>query len=169
MGNHTGPGFVRDFASVTTMEESPTIVRVNTGVVEKWPERDDFFKWFDYWRDKGQFKNDFEVAKLAKLNHSSISAWRGGRQRPNAFSLSAVARVFNRPAREAWAHAGLLTDADLAEMGVATPSEQDEHIRAIRESSLSKDKQDLLIAMYQDDLQRAIARSRQQLELLGEE
>lgn len=167
MVHRHGPATVCDFASVTDLASAPKIVRVNTGEAMKWRESVAFFDWYDYWRDQKRFKNDFEVAKLAGLNHSSISAWRSGRQRPNVFSLSAIARVFDRPAREAWARAGLLTDADLAEMAAA--SAEDEHIREIRGSSLSKAKQDLLIEMYRQDLQRAAERSRQQMELLNEE
>lgn len=167
MVHRHGPATVCDFANVTIAHNAPKIVRVNTGDRPKWPDRDNFFDWFDHWRDEKKFKNDSEVAGAAGLNHSSISAWRSGRQRPNAFSLSDIARVFGRPAREAWARAGLLTEADFAEM--VTLDAQEKHIREIRESSLSKVQQDLLIAMYREDMQRAADRVRQQIELLSKE
>lgn len=107
------PAHVRDIAGVTTHTPVATFVRVSTR--EDWLRlKDDFFVWYDRAKDRAEFAYDSDVAKAAGLSHTSISGWRSGRQRPNAQSLSAVARALGVPAKDAWFHAGLMSEADLA-------------------------------------------------------
>lgn len=152
------PADVCDHTSETDHLHVGTIVRVSTHNAGRWP-RDQFVAWLNNAMEKAGIKNDYELAQLAKIDHSSISSWRSGRQWPSPAKLTAIATVLNRPAKEAWVKAGRLAPAD----------EEDDHIRAIRESSLSKAQQDMLIAMYREDMQRAGERVRQQIELLSNE
>jgi transcriptional regulator with XRE-family HTH domain len=107
------PAHVRDIAGVTTRTSLATFVRVGTR--DDWLRlKDEFFVWYDRAKDRAKFAYDSDVAKAAGLSHTSISGWRSGRQRPNAQSLSAVARALGVPAKDAWFHAGLMSEADLA-------------------------------------------------------
>jgi transcriptional regulator with XRE-family HTH domain len=126
-----------------------------------WPEREDFFIWFDRARDESEFKTDTEVARAAGLDPSSISSWRSGRQRPTTASLSAVAKVLKKAVQEAWAKAGMLAPADMAH----APSE-DPHIQIIRASKLPKAAKDMLVAQRMEEIRQAEAKLRQTIALL---
>jgi transcriptional regulator with XRE-family HTH domain len=86
---------------------------VDTPSPKHWPEREAFFEWFDEQKRIMKIKHDAAVARRAGLDGSSISSWRGGRQRPTTASLSAVAEVLQVGAQEAWAKAGLLTPEEI--------------------------------------------------------
>lgn len=141
---------------------APNLVRVRTN---GW-DAARFFRWLD--RRIKQVEPPIpdmqSLAELSGVSHSALSNWRSGKYRPKLESLSALAKPLRIAEEVVWAEAGIMPAAQL---GVA--STEDEHVRSIRESSLSRAKQDLLIAMYQDDLQRAVERSRQQIELLSKE
>jgi transcriptional regulator with XRE-family HTH domain len=155
---------------VTTAGDIASIVRVNTQASGKhassWP-RLSFFRWFDAQKKKVEIEQDSEVARLAQLSHTTISAWRHGKQRPSVWPLSAIARVLKVPARVAWAEAGLLTEDDLREM--MTPEELD-GLDLIEASNLSRQAKDRLKAIHLANVARnredEMRRVREQIDLL---
>jgi transcriptional regulator with XRE-family HTH domain len=162
------PADVRQNAHQQRTHHSGNLVRVNTPErIDKWAKRQSFFTdWYDPWRDAAGIKNDSEVARRAGMSHSSISSWRGGRQRPTAQSLADVAAVLGRPAPEAWEAAGIkvVTGKASLEVGfgataagtVIEPSAEDRAaIARIRASKLSKPLQDRLIKEHLDAAREA--------------
>lgn len=154
------PAGLRPQTHVTARASTHNLVRVRTN---GW-DRVRFFGWLDHRIIVVGIPDMQTLADLSGVSHSALSNWRSGKYRPKLESLSALAKPLKTSEEVVWAEAGILPAAQL---GVAV--EEDLHIRSIRESSLSKVQQDRLIAMYQEDLQRAVERSRQQLELLGGE
>lgn len=121
--------------------------------------------WFDAARDDAGFKNDSEVAAAAGLNHSSISSWRGGRQRPSTVSLSAVAKVLGRSAQEAWREAGRLAPADMREVDAAP--REDWGVEMIRSSVVLNDAAKAkLIETHLADQEAEREKLRRKLELV---
>lgn len=161
------PADVRVITGVTSASSLATIVRVSTR--DRWTEiKDEFFVWYDQAKNNAGFTYDSDVAKAAKMSHTSISGWRTGRQRPNAQSLSAVAAVLKQPAREAWARAGLLTEADLAE----APVEDHWGVEIIKSSArLDAGAKAKLIAIFLEqerrDREEKERRLREQIEIAG--
>lgn len=164
------PAEACDNADMRFDRDIASIVRVSTQAsgkhADSWP-RVSFFQWFDAQKKKVEIEQDSEVARLADLSHTTISAWRHGKQRPSVWPLSAVARVLRVPARVAWAEAGLLTDDDLREM--LTPEELS-GLDIIEASGLSREDKDRLkvihlanVARNQDDEMR---RLREQIDLM---
>lgn len=159
-----------DNAGVTSDRDIASIVRVNTQAsgkhADSWP-RLSFFRWFDAQKKKVEIEQDSEVARLAELSHTTISAWRHGKQRPSVWPLSAIARVLKVPARVVWAEAGLLTDADIREM--MTPEELG-GLDLIEASNLSREAKDRLkaihLAQVARDREDAMRRVREQIELM---
>lgn len=136
--------------------------------------KDDFFVWYDRAKDRAEFTYDSDVAKAAGLSHTSISGWRSGRQRPNAQSLSAVARALGVPAKDAWFHAGLMSDADMAgQPEPEAPYGQDQWGVDIIEAKkgLSRERKDQLIAMFLEqerrDREEKERRLREQINLVS--
>jgi transcriptional regulator with XRE-family HTH domain len=134
----------------------------------KWPEHAEFFtRWFDPLQAAAGLK-DSEIARRALMSHSTISGWRSGRQQPTAYRIAAVAAVFDRPATEAWAAAGIRVDADNEVVREHGPVETVERIRA---AGLSPALTAILVDQYLDDVLRsrlAVERRLQEkLDLLG--
>lgn len=167
------PANVCDIAGVTTRTPLSTFVRVSTR--KDWLRlKDDFFVWYDRAKDRAEFAYDSDVAKAAGLSHTSISGWRSGRQRPNAQSLSAVARALSVPAKDAWFHAGLMSEADMADQPEPeAPYGQDQWGVDIIEAKqgLSRDRKDKLIAMFLEqerrDREEKERRLREQINLVS--
>ena len=167
---HAPPGESCDSAGVPGDRDIASIVRVNTQAsgkhADSWP-RLAFFRWFDAQKQKAGIDQDSEVARLAGLSHTTISAWRHGKQRPSVWPLSAIARVFKVPARIAWAEAGLLTDEDLREM--MTPEEL-EGLDIIEATGLDRETKDRLKALHLANVARnkedELRRVREQIDLL---
>ena len=158
---------------MTSGREIASIVRVNTQELGPhaltWP-RVEFFDWFDEKKKAAGYTYDSDVAKAAGISHTSISGWRTGRQRPNVFSLSDVAKVLKTSARLAWAKAGLLTDEDLREM--MTPEELD-GLDLIEASNLDRNTKDKLKALHlarvARDREDSLQQLREQIDLLDRE
>ena len=127
-----------------------------------WPEREDFFIWFDDQKKRAKVPHDSVVARLAGLDASSVSSWRSGRQRPNTASLKAIAEFFGVTAQEAWAKAGRLATADVAE----NPALEDRAIQIIRGSKLSKAAKDMLITQHLEERRAAEAKLQQTIGML---
>lgn len=167
------PAVSCDFTSVTNQGGALRIVRVNTttqdDAVGKFPRRVEFFLWFDRKRDEAGIKNDFEVARLAGLNHSSISAWRSGRQRPTTASLADIAVVLGVSSREIWDEAGFLNDKDRQEM--MTPAEM-AGVEIIQSSPrLSQAQKNALAAIFlaqeRRDREEKLRRLKEQIDLVA--
>lgn len=156
------PADSRDITNESFVRAPASIVRVSTNDQDlRWPHAAQFFEWFDAARTDAGIKNDFEVANRAGINHSSISSWRKGRQRPTAHSLSDIARVLGKSALEAWERAGLLTEADRQQM--LTPPERD-GIALIRSSNLSEPAKERLVAVFLEQERRDRAERLRRLE-----
>lgn len=97
-----------------------TCVNTSTVPAKHWPERDDFFRFWDQRKRVVGLKHDSVIAKMAGLDGSAPSGWRSGRQRPSTASLKAIAPILETSAQELWAAAGLLTPADF--QPVSAPS-----------------------------------------------
>lgn len=147
------PAMLRDITDEDFVRLPAKVVRVSTNdqVDARWPHAAQFFEWYDQARTDAGIKNDFEVATRARINHSSISSWRRGRQRPTAHSLSDIARVLGKSALEAWEKAGLLTEVDREQM--FTQSERD-GVALIRSSNLGEAAKERLIAVFLEQERR---------------
>ncbi len=165
------PADLCDIAGVPEAGDIASIMCVNTQALgphaNTWP-RESFFVWFEAAKRAAGIENDSDVAKLAQLSHTTISAWRHGKQRPSVWPLSAIARVLNTKARIAWTQAGLLTEEDLRE--AMTPEELD-GLDLIEASSLDRETKDRLkvihLAQTARDREDAMRRIREQIDLLG--
>ncbi len=137
---------------------------------DDWP-RQEFFAWLELAREHAGIKHDYELAQLAGINHSSISAWRIGRQRPSTRTLSRIAAALGVTAREVWLRAGAMAEADMKEAPVKTVDPDARGVEIIKSSTILSDKQkDHLIATYREDRRRereeAERQIRRTLELL---
>lgn len=170
---HGPPADSCDSAGVLDRCDIASIVRVSTQAsgkhADSWP-RLSFFDWFEAQKKKVEIEQDSEVARLAGLSHTTISAWRHGKQRPSVWPLSAIARVLRVPARIAWAEAGLLTEDDLREM--MSPEELS-GLDMIEASNLDRDTKDKLKAIHLATVARnredEMRRVREQIDLMGGE
>lgn len=168
--DHGPPANSCDIAGVTGARDIASIVCVNTQPLgphaSTWP-RESFFVWFEAAKKAAGIVLDSDVAKAAGLSHTTISAWRHGKQRPSIWPLSAIARVLKTKARVAWAQAGLLTEDDLRE--AMTPEELD-GLDLIEASPLSRDAKDKLkaihLAQVARDREDALRRVREQIDLM---
>ncbi|GAA1395302.1 helix-turn-helix domain-containing protein [Catellatospora coxensis] len=72
---------------------------------DDWP-REEWFAWFDRLVEDSEYPNEYQLARAAKVSHSAISNWRGGRQRPSTVSLRKLAGKLNVGEHEMLSRAG---------------------------------------------------------------
>jgi len=156
-------GNVRESTRMTVDALAAKIVRVSTH--DEWPYQE-FSVWLDDTRVRAGIKNDYELAQLAGLNHSSISAWKSGRQRPSTRSLSKLASPLKVAAQTAWRQAGYLTEAD--EMPAEPAEAGDWYEEMVERSRLPRKAKDQLIATRRSVLEAERRRAEEQIKLMEE-
>ena len=99
------------------------------------------------------------LAELAQINSSTLSRWKTGKTRPNLDTLYALADALGIARAEMVERAGILDDGPPPGRD-ATAAGDDETVRRIRQSKLSRVQQDRLISTYRAELSAAAQRKR---------
>jgi transcriptional regulator with XRE-family HTH domain len=84
-----------------------------------WPQRQDFMAYLEDLRKSRGYHTVLALAEAAGISHTTLSAWRNGRQRPSLQTLQDLADVLGVPAHTLAEKAGIV---DPARFGQAAPT-----------------------------------------------
>lgn len=70
----------------------PTVVRVRT---VEWPEHEAFIAHLDRLKHLRGYRYDIALAEAAEISHSSISNWRGRKQKPSPEAITGLAKALD--------------------------------------------------------------------------
>lgn len=155
--------YVRTRAHVTEGRELPYVVRMRTG---EWPQQQEFMAYLEELRKAKGYRNVTALATAAGISHTTLSAWRTGRQKPSLESLQPLAEVLGVPAHTLAEKAGVVDPARFGQAApapVPTVEELSDEIQVILDDpELSEDDRQAISQMLIDEFDRDEELRRQQ-------